>query len=80
MGERIRKIGLIDGDNRYPDQYEDPAALLDFVWIENFRNGITLKLKINNILQQKTVWSQGGRVTREYSDPTKFSLGVSYKF
>ncbi len=80
MGERIRKVGLIDGDNRFPDQFEDPAALLDFAWIENFRNGITLRLKINNILQQKTVWRQGGRVTREYSDPTKFSLRVSYKF
>jgi outer membrane receptor protein involved in Fe transport len=80
MGERIRKVGLIDGENRYPDQFEDPAALLDFAWIENFSNGFTLRLKINNILQQKTVWSQGDRVTREYSDPTKFSLSVSYKF
>jgi TonB-dependent receptor len=80
MGERIRKVGLIDGENRFPDQYEDPAALLDFVWIENFRNGITLTTEIGNILQQKTVWRQGDRVTREFKDPMTFSLKVSYKF
>ena len=80
MGERIRKVGLIDGENRFPDQYEDPAPLLDFVWIENFRNGITLRAKIENILQQKTVWTQGDRVTREFKNPTEFSLRVSYKF
>jgi outer membrane receptor protein involved in Fe transport len=80
MGERIRKVGLIDGESRFPDQYEDPAPLLDFVWIENFRNGITLRAKIENILQQKTVWRQGDRVTREFKDPVEFSLRVSYKF
>jgi hypothetical protein len=80
MGKRIRKVGVIDGESRYPDQYEDPAASLDFVWIENFRNGISLRAKINNILQQETVWTQGDRVTREFKDPMRFSLKVSYTF
>ncbi len=80
MGERIRQVGLIDGENRYPDQFEDPAPLLDFVWIENFRNGISLTTEIGNILQQKTVWTQGDRVTREFKNPMTFSLRLSYKF
>jgi len=31
-------------------KYEDPAAALDFVWIEKF-NGMELKGKIGNILR-----------------------------
>ena len=80
MGERIRKVGMIDDNDRFPDHYEDPAALLDFVWIERFRNGITLRTKIGNILQQKTVWTQGDRVTKEFTNPMTFSLRLAYTF
>ncbi len=80
MGERIRKVGMIDDGNYYPDHYEDPAALLDFVWIEKFRNNIDLKLKVGNILRGETVWTQDGRETLAYKLPTTFSLGVSYSF
>jgi hypothetical protein len=80
MGERIRKVGMIDDGDRYPDHFEDPAALLDFVWIERFSNGITLRGKLGNILQQKTVWTQGDRVTKEFTNPMTFSLRVAYTF
>ena len=80
MGERIRKVGMIDDGDYYPDHYEDPAALLDFVWIERFRSGFTLDLKIGNILQEETTWTQGGRVTKEYKKPMTFSVGFSYEF
>ncbi len=78
MGERIRKVGMIDDGEYYPDHEEDPAASLDFVWIEKFRNGIELKTEIENILREKTEWTQGGRVTREFRDPITFSLCVAY--
>lgn len=78
MGERIRKVGMIDDGDFYPDHYEDPAATLNFVWIEQFRNGIEMEGKIGNILRDETVWTQDGRVTQKFKDPMTFSVGLSY--
>jgi hypothetical protein len=78
MGERLRKVGMIDAGDRYPDHFEDPAAVLDFVWRETFNNGLGLKAKIGNILKGETIWTQGDRVTRSFEDPTTYSLGMSY--
>ncbi|PLX94191.1 MAG: hypothetical protein C0621_05820 [Desulfuromonas sp.] len=70
--------GGVDGDS-YPDYLENPAAILDLVWIENFHSGLSLKAKIGNILQETTEWTQGGRVTKSFEDPMTFSVGISYK-
>jgi len=78
MGERIRKVGMIDDGDFFPDHYEDPAATLNFVWIEAFRNGLELKGEIGNILQEETIWTQGDRVTQKYEEPMTFSLGLSW--
>jgi outer membrane receptor protein involved in Fe transport len=78
MGERIRKVGMIDDGDFYPDHYEDPAATLDFVWIEKLRKGMEVKGEIGNILQEETVWTQGDRVTQKYEEPMTFSVGLSY--
>jgi len=78
MGERIRKVGMIDDGDYYPDHYEDPAAVLDFVWIEKFKNGVGLKAKIGNILQYETVWTQGGNETKKFKNPMTFSAELSY--
>ena len=78
MGERIRKVGMIDDGDYYPDHYEDPAATLDLVWIERFANGIDIKAKIGNILREETVWTQGGRVTQKFKEPMTFDIGLSY--
>ncbi len=80
MGERIRKVGLIDGEDRYPDQYEIPPQLLDFVWIEKFRNNLTAKVKLQNLLDSETVWKQGGRVTNRYQTGKKYEVSLSYKY
>jgi hypothetical protein len=69
---------MIDDGDFYPDHYEDPAAVLDFVWIENFNNDLSMKAKIGNILKEETVWTQGDRVTRSFEEPTTYSLGLSY--
>ena len=80
MGERIRKVGMIDDGDYYPDHYEDPAALLDLVWIERLGKDIELKVKIGNILRESTVWKQDGNVTQKYKQPMTFNAGVSYTF
>ncbi|CAA6820930.1 MAG: Unknown protein [uncultured Sulfurovum sp.] len=86
MGERIRKVGVID-EYAYPDYYETPPQLLDFVWQEKFENlegfgldNVSAKLKIGNILDDETVWRQGTNVTKSFKTGQIVSVGISSKF
>ncbi|MBT8343107.1 MAG: outer membrane beta-barrel protein, partial [Sulfurovum sp.] len=81
MSERIRKVGVVY-QFEYPDQYEIPPMLLDFVWIEKFNYGydFEFKTKIGNILDEETEWSEGGYPTRLYKDGRTLSMGLSAKF
>lgn len=80
MGERIRKVGLIDGQDRYPDYIEVPPTLLDFAWTERFKNGFEMRAKIGNILDDETVWKQGDNITNSFKTGQTYSFGASYKF
>ena len=86
MGERIRKVGLID-EFAYPDNYETPPQLLDLVWQEKFDDmdlygvdNLNLKFKLGNILDDETVWKQGSNVTKRFKTGQTFSIGISSKF
>jgi len=78
MGERIRKVGMIDDSDLYPDYYETPAAILDFVWIEKIKKDLSVKIKIGNILQGETTWKQGQRITNSFVNPMTLSGSMSY--
>ncbi|QFR50149.1 TonB-dependent receptor plug domain-containing protein [Sulfurimonas lithotrophica] len=89
MGERIRKVGMIDYDggegelpSMYPDYMEDPAAVVDFVWIEKLDFGMGLKVKFGNILDKETVWFQGSKdnVTNRFKKGRTFSVSASYRY
>jgi len=80
MGERIRKVGMIDGNYKYPDYFEIPPHLLDFVWIEKFNSGLTFKFKVGNIIDDETVWKQGDNVIQEFKTGRDFSFDISYKY
>lgn len=80
MGERIRKVGMIDDIERFPDIYEFPASVLDFVWMEKFTPSFSGQLKLQNILDEETIWKQGGRVTNRYKLGQNFSFGITYKY
>jgi hypothetical protein len=80
MGKRIRKVGMIDDGNAFPDYEEDPAPILDLALIEKFKNGFTIKGKLANILQAETIWTQGANVTNSFSNPMSFSLSASYRY
>ena len=81
MGERIRKVGMIDAQERYPDHYEVPPQIVDFVWIEKFKD-LSLKLKLKNLLDEETIWYQGNKnnVTKRFKVGRFYSLSLSYKF
>lgn len=87
MGERIRKVGLIDAGDAYPDNFETPPQLLDFVWTEKIKNldsygldELSLKLKVGNLLDEETVWKQGNNVTQRFKTGQTFGIGISSKF
>ncbi len=82
MAERIRKVGVIDGPNKELDQYEAPATLLDFVWIEKFNYGYDFetRLKAGNLLDEEVVWRQGDGITRKFKNGRTLSLKISAKF
>ncbi len=82
MAKRIRKVGVIDGPDHMPDQYEQPPALLDLVWIEKFHYGYDFEVgvKLGNILDDETVWSVDGLPTRKFKRGRTASVKVSAKF
>ena len=86
MGERIRKVGVID-EYAYPDYYETPPQMLDFVWQEKFKNiegfgleNLNAKIKIGNILDDETVWRQGSNITKTFKRGQTISVGISSQF
>ena len=87
MGERIRKVGLIGdpgtpSESKFPDYMEDPASILDFVWIEKFKNGLAFKLKLGNLLDEETVWYQDTKknTTNSFKKGRDYSFAFSYKY
>lgn len=80
MGERIRKVGMIDDVDRFPDIYELPPSALDFVWMEKFTPSLSGQLKLQNIMDEDTIWTQGGRVTNRFRLGQNFSVGITYKY
>jgi len=87
MGERIRKVGLIedvgtDSESRFPDYMEDPAAVLDFIWIEKFKNNLSFRIKFGNIFDEKTIWYQGSKsnITNQFKKGSNYSFTLSYKY
>ncbi|MEA3370964.1 MAG: carboxypeptidase-like regulatory domain-containing protein, partial [Campylobacterota bacterium] len=88
MGERIRKVGMIEAnggglpDSRYPDYMEDPAAVLDFVWIEKYKNGLSFRVKLGNLLDGETVWFQESKkyITNRFKKGRDYSISLSYKY
>lgn len=80
MGKRIRKVGLIDDVYKYPNHYEIPPELLDLIYGKKLKNGVELKLKIQNILDSKTVWTQGDNTTKEFKTGQNYSVSVGYSF
>ncbi len=81
MGERIRRIGIINPEDvHFGDTIESPPEVLDFVWIEEFSNGLTGKMRIGNILDAETVWVRDKKEIRNFKTGQTFYFKVSYRF
>jgi len=82
MSERIRKVGVIDGDTSLQDQYEIPPVLMDLVWIEQIKTKypFELKFKVGNILDDEVIWKEGDGITREFKMGPTFDISATYKY
>lgn len=86
MGERIRRLGQRQQEGTKlilnPDTIEVPADILDFIWIENFDNGLGVKLKVGNILDSETLWYKYEEdvAIKTFKTGVTFSVSASYKF
>jgi TonB-dependent receptor len=76
IGERIVALGT----EGYPDTYEEPVNLLDFVWIEKIGDDLKLKFKALNIVDESVRWTQAGYDVRRHKKGRKFELGMDYAF
>ena len=80
MSKRIRKVGLQNGSQEYPDQEETPPHILDFTWQERIYKDMDLKFKARNLLNDEIVWEEGSNVTKRYTVGRSFELAMSYRY
>ncbi len=80
MSERLRKVGLKNGAQEYPDQYEIPAAQLDFTYQEKLTDMMALKLKARNLLDGEIIWKEGENVTKRYQLGRTIEVSMSFKY
>lgn len=80
MSKRIRKVGLKNGIQEYPDQYELPPHLLDFTWQENIMEGMDVKFKAANLINGEVLWKEGDNITKKYKIGRSYELSLSYKY
>jgi len=75
-GERIRALGI----SGQPDIYEQPFDQLDFVWIEEFSNGLSMKFRVKNILNDEVLWTQDDLPVNEYKVGRDYTFALSWKY
>lgn len=86
MSERLMKVAIKNGNTiTGQDDYEYPADILDFVWLEKikldmFDNEIGFKFKYGNILDGETVWKQEDKITYSYKRGSTISASLSFKY
>lgn len=74
FGERITKIGSYG----LPDVMEEPFSKLDFVCSKKYGSRSSFKLKIQNLLNESSVVTQGGKVKEESKKGISISLGYGW--
>jgi outer membrane receptor protein involved in Fe transport len=71
------------GANGLPDIYQEQRNELDFVWlrqIKPFGVPVNAKFGVENMLNDRYLYTQGGLVQERYRTGVKFSFGVSYSY
>ncbi|MEN1727461.1 MAG: TonB-dependent receptor [Pseudomonadota bacterium] len=75
FGKRISRAGALG----QPDIFEKPFDKLDFVFRYRFRERWSVKLELENILDDAVEFTQGGLTTRRYKPGVAIGLGFQYR-
>jgi len=75
-GERIRSLGV----SGQPDVYEQPFDQLDFVWIEEFSYGLSIKFRVKNILDEEVLWTQDDKPVNQYKIGRDYTFALNWKY
>lgn len=80
IGRRIVKVGQPE-QYSFPDPhiYEVPRNLVDVVYLQSLPAGLSLSLKVKNLLQSPVRWEQGGIEVHRYVEPRVVSVSISYR-
>ena len=75
-GERIRSLGI----SGQPDVYEQPFDQLDFVWIEALSDGLSIKFRVKNILDEEVLWTQDDKPVNQYKIGRDYTFSLNWKY
>lgn len=75
FGERIVQVGIAG----QPDIFEEPFDQLDFVYRRHFERGMTLGVRLRNLLDPEARFVQGPEVTRSFKKGREFAISLSWK-
>jgi TonB-dependent receptor len=76
IGERIVKVGAGD----VPHVYEEPFKSLDMTLSKELSDETNIGLKIKNILNEESIYTQGGEIYQRSKEGVSYSFDVSMKF
>ena len=76
FGKRISSVGIFGLD----DTYEMPVNTLNFIWSNNFNNGLGITFSAKNILNPIVEQQQAGIQLDGYRRGTDLGIGISYTF
>lgn len=75
-GPSIQDVGV----NDLPDVVEEPRASLNLRYRRQLAEGLELALKLDNLLDRPTRFTQGGQVFQEYRRGIGFEAGLDWSF
>jgi TonB-dependent receptor len=76
FGERIVDVGT----NGAPDIYEQPRAVLDFVYSQKFGDHWKFKFRARNLLDAEVEISQGDKIRRAFSLGREYTAAVEWSY
>lgn len=75
-GDTIVDVGV----SGTPDIIKTPTLSLNANYKWEFAPGLTLKAKVNNILDSEVEFTQGGQVFQSYKRGTEYEVGIDWDF
>ncbi len=63
-----------------PDKYQQPFHQLDFVYNQNVNKWLSVRVNMQNLLDDDVLVLQGGELTRQFRRGRQFNLGVRINF